>query len=150
MPNQYTYSEPRLCSLDGCNNRHEGRGLCIKHLNRLKRNGDPLAGRTEVGAAIRFLVDSIELANEFDCIIWPFNLDQYGYGRLKLKGKDQLAHRLTLMLTNGLPPDDIHNLSLHDPLICTSKACINYFHLRWGSVQDNANDAWFHRQHFDD
>jgi len=32
----------RICSVDGCQNVHKGRGFCQKHYARLKKHGDPL------------------------------------------------------------------------------------------------------------
>jgi len=34
----------RFCSVDGCDGEREGRGFCLKHLQRFRRHGDPLAG----------------------------------------------------------------------------------------------------------
>jgi hypothetical protein len=36
---------PRICTVDGCGNIGELKGLCRSHYGRWKRHGDPLAGR---------------------------------------------------------------------------------------------------------
>jgi hypothetical protein len=37
--------QQRLCSIEGCNRKHHGNGLCDTHYKVQKRNGDPLSAR---------------------------------------------------------------------------------------------------------
>lgn len=72
------------------------------------------------------------------CQIWPWYIDQDGYGRVKLDGKDHKVHRLALELHLGyrLPPGMVaaHYLMDFDPPEC-STLCFNWRHL---SVETNA------------
>ena len=34
------FTDSKLCTFDGCNNKHKGRGYCDKHLQRLRKWGD--------------------------------------------------------------------------------------------------------------
>jgi G:T-mismatch repair DNA endonuclease (very short patch repair protein) len=34
------FTDSKLCTFDGCNNKHKGRGYCDKHLQRLRKHGD--------------------------------------------------------------------------------------------------------------
>lgn len=35
----------RMCSVEGCSNKHESKGLCIKHYQKFRKYGDPLSGK---------------------------------------------------------------------------------------------------------
>lgn len=35
----------KTCSVEGCENKHYGKGLCNKHFQKWRKHGDPLAGR---------------------------------------------------------------------------------------------------------
>ncbi len=39
----------RICSVDGCESRHDARGYCASHYNRWKRYGDPRASAPKPG-----------------------------------------------------------------------------------------------------
>jgi hypothetical protein len=41
----YRPPEPKVCVIEECPNPVLAKGLCSKHYSRLRRNGDPLAGK---------------------------------------------------------------------------------------------------------
>lgn len=99
------------------------------------------------------LVDRMELnANERGCIIWP-RAKTVGYGRLKFRGRLDMAHRVTYELFYGPIP-----AGLHLDHICRTPACVNPLHLeavtRWentrrgtGPFAQNANKTHCLRGH---
>lgn len=68
------------------------------------------------------------------CWLWTAGLKR-GYGRIKVKGKDELAHRFSWKLHFG----DIQNnlWVLHH---CDNPLCCNPAHLFLGTNQDNVDD----------
>ena len=72
------------------------------------------------------------------CIETEHGLDAYGYGQMFVDGKVVKAHRVALARHQGidLPPASVK--CLHS---CDNTRCINPEHLRWGTQQDNLNDA---------
>lgn len=72
---------------------------------------------------------------ECGCLLWTRKINPNGYGALRFKGKQVLAHRIAWELINGDVPNG--NQILHR---CDVKSCINPYHLFLGSQQDNMND----------
>lgn len=92
-------------------------------------------------AGLKFIKQSLENETD-DCIVYPFAIqNNTGYGRIKYNGKHTQAHRVSLILSEGLPPEG-KPYALHAPDVCHNKACINKRHLRWGSPTDNLNDRY--------
>lgn len=59
-----------------------------------------------------------------------------GYGRLRYKGKQKLAHRLMWELRNGEIPKGL--CVLHK---CDNPPCCNIYHLFLGTYRDNIRDC---------
>ncbi len=59
-----------------------------------------------------------------------------GYGRFRLNGKVQLAHRVAWQIYRGEIPEFL--CVLHD---CDTSGCVNPDHLHIGTVRDNAIEA---------
>ena len=74
-----------------------------------------------------------------DCVIWPFGKERSGYGKVHHEGRDQLAHRVALLLCEGPPPDARMHVA-HDPVVCSSPSCINPAHLRYAMAKENCAD----------
>lgn len=68
---------------------------------------------------------------------WPWNgsYNPYGYGRLQVRGKTYMAHRLALEMASGKFSDDI--CVLHR---CDNPSCCNPSHLFLGTQSDNMKD----------
>jgi hypothetical protein len=60
------------------------------------------------------------------------------YGQVKWLGYPTGAHRVALLLTVGPPPAP-RMLAIHS---CDNPPCCNPAHLRWGTFQDNAREAY--------
>lgn len=128
-----------ICSVQDCDRRVTGQGLCNLHYRRMRRHGDPLGGRpTFKGDPLAFLEAAIA-ANTDDCIIWPFSIGGGGYGTMFLDGKYHNVSRLALEKAEG-PPPATGMVAAHKPVICHNRACINKRHLRWSTSRDNADD----------
>ena len=97
-------------------------------------------GRARRGAPLEFLLKSIE-APGTECIPWPHSRMDDGYGVVHYKGKTRRAHRVSLMLYQGLDEAPPGMMCLHDVMRCNNRSCINPRHLRWGTHKENVYDV---------
>lgn len=67
---------------------------------------------------------------------WTGSKDNKGYGRIRVDGKLDRAHRVSYKLFNGLIPDGL--CVLHS---CDDPGCVNPQHLHIGTHQDNSNEC---------
>lgn len=68
------------------------------------------------------------------CRLW-LATKTFGYGRIRVNGRSERAHRCAYVEKFGPIPDGLD--VLHQ---CDTPACINPLHLYLGTDQDNAND----------
>lgn len=134
----------KACSIHGCNGNASwtakgARGYCCSHYKRLCRHGDPLAGGTRNGAPRQFIDDVVLNFDGDDCLIWPFNRNNMGYGKIYDKPKMVLAHRFICEMVHGSQPDKLRREVAHR---CGKGhlGCVNPRHLYWASRSENMLD----------
>lgn len=71
------------------------------------------------------------------CIEWRGAIFRSGYGAVRVDGQAVGAHRVSLMLSSGPPPEG-KNMALHR---CHNRKCVNPEHLYWGDAADNGRDT---------
>lgn len=136
-------ASPRKCSIEGCGKPIFCRGFCSSHYERVRRHGDPFGGgafRATSGSPMAWVDAHIDYSGD-DCLLWPFNHDKDGYGRVVVNGKTTLAHRY--MLTRiSLPPTPSHHAA-HN---CGNGhlGCANPRHLSWKTPKENEADKIVH------
>lgn len=118
------------CSIDECDRRVHARGWCTKHYQRWLASGDPLATSRAVGTAEdRFWTH----ANRNDgCWVWSGTIGADGYGRIRVDGREHVAHRWGYETFVGPVPDGMQLDHL-----CRNRACVRFDHLEPVTAQEN-------------
>ena len=136
-------SPVRICSVQGCAGRHKGRGLCDKHLQRLRKYGSTADRRPTFEQRFREKVEKRgpvppswpELG---PCWLWTAATNENGYGVMRPEGKRSgptiKAHRVAVAL-DGRDPAGV--CVLHR---CDNPPCVNPAHLMLGTMADNTQD----------
>src|SRR5699024_7924323 len=119
------------CSIDGCENGVQARGLCNRHYKRWRAHGDPL-GAAYRGPEATFLAMTEPIVGDPGCLIWTGALNGRGYGRLHVNGRMVLAHRWAWQREHGPIPD-----GMEVDHTCWERACCNVDHLRVATRQQN-------------
>lgn len=122
-----------VCSIKECTKPVHGRGWCEMHYGRWYRRGSPHI-RTK-GLPHRTLVEwvmSRERGEE--CWLWPFTLNEDGYGLVYTKDGKSSAHRMAYTLAYGAPEHCVCHR-------CDVRNCINPAHLFDAPHLDNMRDA---------
>lgn len=143
----------RICSVDGCEKPHFGRGWCNTHYARWRRTQPKSTRkpRPHQSPEDRFWgrVEKTE-----SCWVW-IGSQSSGYGQMKWRGKATQAHRISWEIFHGRPvPDDLQVDHLcHDPETCPSpgvncphRPCVNPEHLEAVTPWENKrrSNTWAH------
>lgn len=117
------------CSVDGCSGAAKSRGWCHKHYCRWSRHGDTDLHTPTI--EMRFWAFVEKGGN---CWVWTGQVNDAGYGILKIKGRRTRSHRVSFFIHSGVWPK---LPILHS---CDNPRCVNPDHLREGTLQENVVD----------
>ena len=126
--------------------------LCLQEVGGVLSDGNPVFGlisrivmrktriRCDKMAGMRFkeirrFEARVRKAGGCGCWVWTGALNNGGYGRFVIGGREELAHRAAWMLYKGEIPDGL--LVLHR---CDNPGCVRSDHLFLGTHADNAMD----------
>lgn len=134
----------KLCCIPGCEKPAIARGWCPSHYWRWSKHGDPTAGRTPVGAPMKFIMDVALPYSGKECLIWPYARSGPDKRECYVfyEGGMRLAHRVVCRLAHGEPPSDEHHAA-HE---CGNGhlGCISPEHLSWKTPVENEADKIRH------
>jgi hypothetical protein len=123
--------ERKACSVEGCQRPYSGKGYCLPHYARWRRNGDPgIAEVVHVSGS-----DFWENVVKGDgCWEWvgPKNDSGYGVTFARRIGRREQAHRVAWELQRGPIPD-----GLQIDHLCRNRACVNPDHLEPVTQREN-------------
>lgn len=133
------------CSIPECGKPHVARGYCQNHYSRLRKHGDPLAGRTPNGEPLRFIHEVALLHTGDECLTWPYCKMGNGYPQIRVGGKPLIVSRYVCELAHGAPPTLDHDAA-HS---CGKghEACIAPGHVSWKTRAENNADKLDHGTH---
>ena len=77
----------------------------------------------------------VDIQGPDDCWNWQAGLSRFGYGRFKLRGQTDGAHRISFITKRNMK--DQKNCVLHK---CDNPKCVNSNHLFEGTKSDNGID----------
>lgn len=123
------------CSFPECDRPHKSKGLCAPHYHQQWRGEDlkPLKSRDRgrYGAQTAHLPVSLRLEtcstrdDSIGCLIWSRGTNEDGYGKINIKGRAHLAHRVSYELFVGAISE-----GLVIDHVCGIRSCIEPSHLR--------------------
>lgn len=134
------------CSVGGCVNSAHAKGLCSVHYARFRRYGSPVERRTAAnGEAMAYLLSTILPYKGEDCLKWPFDIGDDGYGRIWEGSRKRLVSRVVAERVLGAAPTALHEAA-HN---CGNgkRGCVNPTHLRWATRSENHRDKVGHGTH---
>lgn len=114
----------RWCTVAGCGRKAGRLGYCRMHLQRIRRNGDPMVTKGSPGASARFAA-KYEVEPESGCWVWISTLDKDGYGRFSVRFDFMQAHRWSYEHYRGPIPSGL----VLDHVVCDRPGCVNPWHV---------------------
>jgi hypothetical protein len=137
----------RTCEVEGCENPHSSKGMCVTHYMRVRRNGSPEKVSRIVGGTAEQRFWTYVRKTE-TCWLWT-GATSHGYGHFHLNAEGGInhqvrAHRFSYELLIGPIPAGMtldhmcHTLDCKVPVAeCPHRRCVNPAHLAPASLADN-------------
>ena len=132
----------RICSVEGCENKHYSLNFCHRHYDKFKLYGDPLSGRQ--GEPLKYINNLLNKRNEIqkdinNCIIWPFGVNgvKNNYGHIKYNKKNFTVGRYICFQLYGKPPIDQKGNPYVAGHLCATTNCCNPWHFNWITQKQN-------------
>ena len=126
----------QICTVDGCDKKHNAKGMCAMHYARLKKNGTLEAPKPRPTLEERFWA---KVDQSGECWLWTSQINRGGYGVLHAPqvsgGENETAHRVSYFLTRGNLPE-----GMFIDHICHTKACVRPSHLRAVTPKQNCEN----------
>lgn len=136
----------RICSIIGCNRKHEARGFCRTHYRRWKTHGDPhtlLIHKAARGAPMAWISQHVSFERNDVCLPWPFNRDRSsGQAQISVNRTSTNPARIMCEAVNGPAPSERHQAAHSCGNAHTG--CMNPHHLRWATQTENEADKRLH------
>lgn len=123
------------CSVDECNRKHYGKGLCSLHWRRLGRTGTTGPSTRVFRTPGESFQARTMPVTEAGCLLWTGYINQSGYGHIWVDGRDVGAHRYAWEQAKG-PISDGMELD-H---MCWNRSCVNVDHLRIATTAQNSQN----------
>lgn len=126
----------KFCVVGSCDGFAIAHGLCSRHYQAWRKYGDPnhVVLKQHHGKTLKERVE-IYTQRGRGCWTWTGHKDPNGYGRLNVKNKPMLAHRLSYEVHVG--PIPAGKVLCHR---CDNPSCVNPAHLMVGEQADNVAD----------
>ena len=131
------------CTIDGCDKKVLGRGMCSAHYNRWRKHGDPLkvVQHQQHGLSLFERIGS-RLDKTGQCWEWTGSKDKKGYGRINVGNKPMLVHRAFFECVSGPLKEGDHVLHR-----CDNPSCARPEHLFVGDHLMNMQDKSRKKRH---
>lgn len=119
---------PKVCSEQDCITPTHARGLCKSHYGKRATLGT-LPPRSSATLEERFWA---KVKKTGTCWLWTGHVSKSGYGRFRVKGYAESAHRVSYEISIGAIPE-----GLDVDHVCRQKSCVNPDHLRAATRKQN-------------
>ncbi len=91
------------------------------------------------GACETFIRQHVTYKSD-DCLLWPYGLNDKGYGLAVIDGEQKTASRWMCILAHGEPVQP----RIYAAHSCGNPRCVNPSHLRWATHKENMADKRRH------